>query len=103
MDEIKKLIQNSSALILYFSHEGCNVCKVLKPKIKELLKEKFSKIQFHEIDTVNLPEISAQLSVFTVPTILVYFNGSEFFRLSRHFNMKELTDSLERPYKMLFE
>ena len=103
MMEIENLIDNESALILYFTHEDCNVCKVLKPKIRHLLNEKFPKIRFYEIDTIKSPEVSAQLSIFAVPTLLVCFNGSEFFRLSRHINMKELTGSLERPYNMLFQ
>jgi len=103
IDHLQNLINNESALMLYFTHEGCNVCKVLKPKIRQLLNEKFPKISFHEFDTEKSPEISAQLSIFSVPTILVYFNGSEFYRLSRHINVKELTLSLERPYNMLFE
>lgn len=79
MDEIQTLINNETALMIYFSHEGCNVCKVLKPKLKQLLNDKFPKIKFLKIDTIESPEISAQKSVFAVPTILVYFKGLSFF------------------------
>ncbi|MBN2280980.1 MAG: thioredoxin family protein [Candidatus Marinimicrobia bacterium] len=103
MEEAQKLINDHSAMVLYFTHEECNVCKVLKPKIRALLQESFPKIHFHEIDTVKNPGIAAWFSVFAVPTLLVFFDKSEFFRFSRHVNIKEFTESLTRPYQLFFE
>jgi thiol-disulfide isomerase/thioredoxin len=78
------------------------VCKVLKPKIYELLQNEFPKIKFRYIDVKKTPEISAQNNIFTVPTILIYFEGKEFVRRSRNIGITELKNLIERPYKLMF-
>jgi hypothetical protein len=67
-----------------------------------LIEEKFSKIQFYFVDREMSPEIAAQHSVFVEPTILVFFDGRETIRKSRHFSIDELEMSIERPYSIIF-
>ena len=102
IEEYEKLKIDEEAFLVYFSHEKCNVCKVLKPKIEELLKIEFPKIKMFYADTVLTPEIAAQNSLFTVPTILVYFDRKEFIRKSRNIGINELQKAIERPYSMMF-
>lgn len=94
---------NTPGVLFYFSHDKCNVCKVLKPKIHELLQEYFPNIQMYYADTVLYPEIAAQNSIFTVPTVLVFFNGKEFIRKSRNMGIEELRNEIDRPYALMFE
>lgn len=103
MDGITELINTEKALMLYFTTTGCSVCKSLQPKIRELLQQNFPQIKFEAINMDEKTELSAQFSIFAVPTILVYFNGTEHFRKSRYIGVKELRELLSRPYNMLFE
>ncbi|MDA3953297.1 MAG: thioredoxin family protein [Bacteroidales bacterium] len=103
IEELNYSIENKPASLIYFSHEKCNVCKVLKPKIQNLLQVDFPKIEMFYCDTVVNPEIAAQNSIFTVPTILVFFDGKEFLRKSRNIGIEELRKDIERPYNLLFE
>jgi len=96
-------IDAGSALLVYFSHEHCNVCKVLKPKIQALLMRRYPKIKMLYCDTINQPEIAAQHAVFAVPTILVWFQGKETFRFSRNIGLTEFEEAIARPYVLLFE
>lgn len=93
---------NSQAVLFYFSHDECSVCKVLKPKIHELLQNEFPKMKFRYVDIKKTPEVSAQNNIFTVPTLLIYFEGKEFVRRSRNIGITELKNLIERPYKMMF-
>ncbi len=102
-EEFKKVTQDNEAVLLYFSHEQCNVCKVLKPKIIEMKEQKFPDLELYYCDIKKTPEISAQISIFTIPTIVVYLSGKEFFRQSRNIGIDELTRQLSRPYAILFE
>ncbi len=90
------------AFLLYFSTPSCNVCKVLKPKIIKLLETEYPKIRFYYIDIEKHKKIAAEHSVFTIPTILVFFAGKETIRKSRYIGVKELSDYIRRPYSMLF-
>lgn len=101
-NEFSEAIQNEKAVLVYFSHEKCNVCKVLKPKIAELIEEKFPKIKMIYSDTVLDPETAGQNRIFAVPTILTFFEGQEFARKSRNISISELEEIIERPYNMIF-
>ena len=102
LEEFQNTIQNNQAVLVYFSHEKCNVCKVLKPKILDMLTEYFPKIKMYYSDTELFPEIAAQNSIFTVPTIIIYLDNKEFIRKSRNIGIDELGKDLERPYNLMF-
>ena len=97
-----KLKEEEPALLAYFSTETCNVCKVLKPKVAELIQASFPKIKMVYIQTDKLPEVAAQNQVFAVPTLLVYFEGREYIRKSRNIGIGELEREIDRPYSMIF-
>ncbi len=101
-DEFLKLKNEEPALLAYFSTEACNVCKVLKPKVADLLQQEFPKIKSVYIKSDKLPEVAAQNQVFTAPTILVFFDGREYIRKSRNIGIGELQLEIERPYSMIF-
>jgi thioredoxin 1 len=102
-EEFEALIGKEPALLAYFSHDQCNVCKVLKPKVEELLAEKFPKIKPIYCNTKSAPEIAAAQSVFAVPTIIVWFEGKETYRFSRNVGLQELEAALSRPYALFFD
>jgi thioredoxin-like negative regulator of GroEL len=101
--EFLKLRESEPALMGYFSTEACNVCKVLKPKVAELVKSEFPKIKMVYIKSDVFPEIAAQNQVFAAPTILVFFEGKEYIRKSRNIGIGELFQEIQRPYSMIFE
>lgn len=101
-DEFEKLKQEP-ALLAYFSTEACNVCKVLKPKVQQLLREKFPEVKMAYVKSDVLPDIAGQNRIFAAPTILVFFDGREYIRKSRNIGIGELEDAIARPYKMMFD
>lgn len=100
--DFTKAISKEDALLVYFSHEECNVCKVLKPKIKAMLDLDFPKIKMAYTDTIKSPEIAGQERVFAVPTIVVYFGGKEYIRVSRNIGVSNLSQQIQRPYSLMF-
>ncbi len=102
LDHFNEIVNNETAVLVYFSHEQCSVCKVLKPRVKELLSNKFPRMKMYYSDTIKQSEVSAQNRVFAVPTILVLFDGRETFRFSRNIGLSELEQSIERPYSLIF-
>jgi thioredoxin 1 len=100
--EFSMAINSNSAVLVYFSAPGCNVCKVLKPKILDMLESEFPKFKAFYCDIEKSPLIAGQLRIFTIPTLLVFFEEKEFYRMSRNISIEELKKNLERPYSMLF-
>ncbi len=103
IQELQELITREKGLLLYFSSDSCSVCKVLKPKVEELLQEQFLKILSRYVDIEKSPVISGQFRIFTIPTILIFFEGKEQVRYSRNISMHQLEDSISRPYGLIFE
>jgi len=101
-EEFEQILQDEEALLLYFSHEECNVCKVLKPKIDDLLRANFPSIKMVYINTKKFPGIAGQQRVFTVPTLTVWFDGNEYLRKSRNVSLQVLAEELKRPYTLFF-
>lgn len=96
------VLAENDAVLAYFSTEICSVCKVLKPKVAEMIAESFPKMKMVFIDSDKLPELAAQNRVFTAPTVIVFFAGRETIRKSRAFGVDELKSEIERPYSLLF-
>ena len=103
LEKYNEVIEKEDAVLFYYSHEKCNVCKVLKPKVAEMLTNEFPKAKMYYCDTIKSPELAAQNSIFAVPTILIYFGGRESVRKSRNIGVNELREYIERPYNLIFE
>lgn len=102
LQEFDQLLAEQDAILAYFSTEICSVCKVLKPKVIEMIAELFPKMKVVFIESDKLPEVAAQNRVFAAPTIIVFFAGRETIRKSRAFGIDELKAEIQRPYSMLF-
>ena len=99
----KEQLIDNQAVALYFTSPDCNVCKVLIPKVRELIDQKFPEMILHFIDISENPMTAAELQVFTVPVILIYFEGREYIRKVRNIGLFELESEISRPYELLFE
>jgi thiol-disulfide isomerase/thioredoxin len=100
--EFDTILKENLGVLAYFSHEKCSVCKTLKPKLSAYFSEHFTQIKQIYIDIEKLPELAARSSIFTVPVILVYFEGKETYRKARVFGIEELAELVARPYSLLF-
>ncbi len=98
----QKIKSDIGSCLFYFSHDECNVCTVLKPKIEKLINEKFPRIKMFFINSKKLPEISGQEGIFAIPTILIYFEGREYIRKNRNISISELNEEISRYYSMIY-
>lgn len=102
LDDLREFIRCNPVVVVYFSNESCSVCKVLKPKIIELMNESFSLAKLVYVDTEKSPLITGQFRVFTIPTIDIYAEGREHVRFSRNVTLHEFERTLKKPYEILF-
>ena len=102
VEEFENIKNSQKAFVLYITNGTCNVGENIAPKLEKLIADHFPKLKLYYSYTSNTPKISAQLSIFTVPTLLVYFDGTLYIQKSRTFSLQELATEIERYYKMLF-
>lgn len=98
----EEILKENRAVVAYFSHDNCNVCKVLKPKLSEALNTTYPKVKQIYINVEQSPDIAGQHSIFTVPVVLLFLDGQESIRKSRNFGIGEFLETIERPYSILF-
>lgn len=103
LESINQTLTTNDAVMLYFSAPSCNVCHALKPKLTEAIMDNFPTFVIESINISETPEIASQFSVFTIPTVLIFFQGREFLRKSRHMSVGEVTDAIARPYNLMVE
>ena len=103
LESLTEKKEKERGLLLYFSNDGCSVCRVLKPRVEEVLKDQFPRMSSFYIDIDKSPLLSGQHQVFTIPTILLYFDSKEYSRFSRNISMHQLEDAIRKPYRMIFE
>ena len=101
-EAFNRLIEEKEGVLAYFSTDTCNVCKVLKPKVADLVQEAFPELETVYVRSDVFPEVAGQHRVFAAPTILVFFGGRETIRKSRNIGLGELRKEIQRPYSMVF-
>ena len=102
IQDIEKLITEKAAVLLYFYNDNCAPCKILRPKVQELVQDNFPNFEFRLINAEQFPATSAQFGVFASPALLVFFEGKEYIRESKNISIGELHDKIERIYSMIF-
>lgn len=102
INDIQKSINEEQALLLYFYNDSCAPCKVLRPKVQELVKTEFPEMEFVLINAEQYPATAAEYGVFASPTILAFFESKEYIRESENISISELYEKISRIYTMIF-
>ena len=58
LDELVQLIQQETAVIVYFYNDDCPPCISLRPKVEELISNTFQKMQLVWVNSKNHPKIT---------------------------------------------
>jgi len=101
MTELETLKENNPFFLLYISQPLCGVCQDLLPKVKQMLKM-IGGIDFVYSNTEEAPEVAGQLSIFTIPGILVFLQGKETIREARYISLDTLEAQLRRLKELAF-
>jgi thiol-disulfide isomerase/thioredoxin len=99
--EFQTISEGDGMSLFYLSRPDCGVCTALKPKVRNMLNE-FPEIPSYYVNLDNIPEAAGQLSIFTIPAVLVYAGGKEVVREARYISVEDLADKIRRPYGFLY-
>ncbi|MBN2614797.1 MAG: thioredoxin family protein [Bacteroidales bacterium] len=103
LDQLEDLIHTEMASILYFYNDHCAPCISLRPKVIKLVEEEFPEIKLAFVNSEKFPELPARFSVFSNPTIILFFDGKEYRRESKYISIPQLSAEIERPYQLIFD
>ena len=100
--DLEQISAVSPALLLYIYNDSCAPCVALRPKVEAMMMEDFPKMDYAWINAAQFSELAASNGVFASPTIVVFFDGKENFRVSKYISIDELAGRMGRYYGMLF-
>jgi thioredoxin-like negative regulator of GroEL len=87
------IAKGERALLLFVKTDNCSVCDGLYPQV-EALEADFP-TPFYKVNVAEVPEIAGQLTLFTAPVVLLFYEGKEYVRFARFVQMEELKRRLE--------
>jgi thioredoxin-like negative regulator of GroEL len=102
LNDAHELVAKAAASILYFYSDRCAPCISLRPKIQDMAEQDFPLLSLAFINSEHHPAIAAHYGVFANPAIIVFFEGHEYRRYSKFISVSQLTEDIERVYRMLF-
>ena len=70
----------ATPVLLDFSAPWCQPCKRLEPELEKLAAQLAGKAAFYTINVDEAPNLTAQLQVMGVPTVILLVNGQEAAR-----------------------
>ena len=82
--------------LLYFTSPSCTVCHSLRPKLEQMVHDKFPDIRFIPVDIAQQPELSAKYMVFAAPTMILLFEESVVYKRSGLFSLIEVETLFNR-------
>jgi len=71
-----KLVESDIPVLIDFYALWCGPCKMLSPIIKEIKNDYGNKLRVVKIDVDKNPELAKQLDVMSMPTIMIFRNGT---------------------------
>ncbi len=101
MNNINEIIKKNLAVMVYFSAPNCSVCHALKPKLFEAIDVNFKDFKIESVDISEEENIALYFGVLTIPTVLIFLDGKEFLRKSRHMSVREIIKEIKRPYEIM--
>jgi len=87
-------IKKYNLVVIDFWAAWCGPCRIMTPVINELAKEMQAKIVFCKINVDENPVTSLKYKIMSIPTLLVFKNGSLVDRIIGAYPKEELKNKL---------
>lgn len=98
IEMIDLFIAENELPFLYISRPHCSVCHALLPQVQERL-ESYPQIKLGHINADEVPEVAGKFSIFTIPVLLLFYEGKEYIREARIVHLDQLDEKINKLYK----
>lgn len=88
-EDLNDLVADAGVPVLVdFYADWCGPCKVMAPVLDELAADHLGRLLVAKLDTDRAPQVSAELGIRGIPTLILYRDGRE---------LKRQTGAVSRP------
>lgn len=95
----KETVQENSILLVEFWAPWCSYCKLLEPVLEELSEEYAGQLTIGKINVETDAEVSTELQVLSLPTMLFYKNGNLLGRVNGYVPKDKLEEVIDQVLK----
>jgi len=82
-------------VLVDFWASWCGPCQMVAPIVEELAKEYEGKVVFVKLDVDQNPKIATKYEIMSIPTLLIFNNGSPIANVVGYRPKSELKKSLD--------
>ena len=93
-NQILDKIKEEKYFLLYVSMNSCSICHADMPKIEKIVNE--NNFPAYHIEASEIPEAVGQLSLFSVPVAILFYEGREIHRQAKIIDFDELNYRIEQ-------
>jgi len=95
-DEFERQMQETEKLVLVdFFADWCGPCKMLAPVLEEIEEENSDELLVVQVNVDENMELAFELSVLSLPTVILYEQGKEKDRMTGLASKKEILDMIK--------
>ena len=96
MENFNNIITNEPLVLVDFFATWCGPCKMMHPVLEQLKEQMGDKIRILKVDVDNNEELSSQYKIMSVPTLLIFKNGTQVWRQSGALPLNALSEVIEK-------
>ncbi|GCE20453.1 thioredoxin family protein [Dictyobacter kobayashii] len=78
----EKVLQASQLVVVNFSAQQSNACKIQEPEIEAISKEYQGRATFTKLDVTGQEDLTNQWKVEGIPTLIFFKSGHEIHRIT---------------------
>jgi thioredoxin 1 len=96
MSKFNEIINLDQPVLIDFSAEWCQPCKMMPPILKQVKQQFGDRIRILKIDVDKNPEISRKWMIQNVPTVMIFRKGEMKFRQAGVIPAPQLSEIVKR-------
>ncbi len=96
MSSFKDIINSDKPVLIDFSAEWCQPCRMMPPILKEVKNNLGDKIRILKIDVDKNPAIAQKYQIRSVPTLMIFKNGQVLFNQPGVVPANQLTEVVKQ-------
>jgi thioredoxin 1 len=80
MSKFNDIIKGNKPVLIDFSAEWCQPCRMMPPILKQVKQQLGDRIRILKVDVDKNPAIARKYMIQNVPTLMIFKNGEVKFR-----------------------
>ncbi len=92
---MKELLQSHRFVLVQFGSYSCTPCHAIQNRITQWNKD-YPQVHYHYISIDTDPQIASSYDIYSVPTLLLFIDGTIYLKQTGYFSLDQFLDQVYR-------